>query len=258
MNTHSAYRDLILDSICRHFSYSHEDAAALYAYLGDGESAKAGTELIGAGDDVFALPKLLLDGWAAEQRILSDGRRQIYRFLIPGDIVQSPRPAWAEPSLVALTDMTYVTILMPAKEGWAAGAQLAEAMFSVMETSLRDQVVRLGCLSGRERISHLLLELYFRLERAGLAKDGRFRMPVGQEGLADAAGLSIVHTNRVLHKLRDEGLLEIKRDHYSLPDLGRLMERAKYPIPSHAFDNYAPNGVLESIHSVTEPSLPSL
>jgi CRP-like cAMP-binding protein len=230
LNTHSAYRDLVLNSIRRHFSYTQDEAAALYAYLGDGETAKVGTEL--NGDQGFTSPKFLLDGWAAEQRVLSDGRRQIYRFLVPGDIIQNSQPAWPDPLLVALTDVTYAIILMPSKENTLAGARFAEAMFGLMERSLRDQVVRLGCLSGPERIAHLLLELYFRLERVGLAKNGRFRMPVGQEGLADAAGLSIVHTNRVLHKLRDEGLLEIKRDLYNLPDLDKLIQRAKHSLAS--------------------------
>ena len=57
---------------------------------------------------------------------------------------------------------------------------------------------------------HLLLELHHRLRTVGLAEAGRFEMPLTQEVLADALGLSIVHVNRTLQQIRREGLVEIK------------------------------------------------
>ena len=73
---------------------------------------------------------------------------------------------------------------------------------------LMEQVVRLGRLPALESMASLLLELHDRLDLVGLARDGRFAMPLTQETLADATGLSLVHFNRTLQQLRRERMIE--------------------------------------------------
>jgi CRP-like cAMP-binding protein len=65
------------------------------------------------------------------------------------------------------------------------------------EAILREQIVRNGRRSARERVAHLLLELHARLAIIGQAKPDRFQMPIGQMHVADALGLSYVHVSRV-------------------------------------------------------------
>lgn len=218
------YRDLLDASMRRYFSPGKE-TGTLFRYLDGWETIEAGSEF--AAGDLTLSPRLLLDGWAAEQVILSDGRRQILRFVVPGDMILSTRGTRGT-SLAALTRLIYARPLSNMAAEASAVAQLANLTATITEARLRDQVVRLGCLSGTERAAHLLLELYTRLERAGLAEGGRFSLPVSQEVLADALGLSVVHTNRVLQTLRNEGLLETRKAGYFLPNLEGLNQRAGY------------------------------
>ena len=75
---------------------------------------------------------------------------------------------------------------------------------------LCDQIVRLGWQTACGRFAHLMLELYGRLGRVGLAGDNSFAMPLTQNVLADVLGFSVVHVNRTMQQLRRDGLLEVK------------------------------------------------
>jgi CRP-like cAMP-binding protein len=61
--------------------------------------------------------------------------------------------------------------------------------------------------SAYERISHFMLELFVRLNGAGLTKDMSFEMPLTQELIGDAVGLTPVHVNRTMRSLREDKLI---------------------------------------------------
>ncbi|WP_165694106.1 Crp/Fnr family transcriptional regulator [Teichococcus deserti] len=163
-------------------------------------------------EGIRGAPLLLLSGWACRIRILPDGRRQIVSFLLPGDIIGRQQPSLAELcSIASLTRLRHVDaspLFVATPEGGLARALHALALQDVAQ--LRDQVVRLGRQMAHERLASLLLEFEARLGAAGLAGDGRFAMPLTQEVLADALGLSVVHLNRTLQQLRREGLIALK------------------------------------------------
>ena len=179
--------------------------------------APPGAELYAEGAPINR-PRVLLSGWAARCRVLSDGRRQIFTFLLPGDIFgfsQRPDP-------VSLSTTIGLTRTITAEAGplaeaarerreefpglaAAVGAARALEMASVL-----DHVVRLGRQTAYERMAHLLLELHWRLTVVDLGSDDRFPMPLTQEVLAEALGLSIVHVNRTLQQLRRAGLVEVR------------------------------------------------
>ena len=83
-----------------------------------------------------------------------------------------------------------------------------------------DQITRLGRRTAYERFGNLLLELYHRLHVVGLARDGRFALPLTQEMLADALGLSVVHVNRTVQQMRRDGLLELRAGTVVIPAAG--------------------------------------
>jgi CRP-like cAMP-binding protein len=58
-------------------------------------------------------------------------------------------------------------------------------------------------------MAHLLLELFQRLDRVGLVADDSFGLPLTQEMMGDALGLSVVHVNRTLRVLREDGLATV-------------------------------------------------
>ncbi len=174
-------------------------------------------------------PRILLSGWACRQRMLGDGRRQIISFLLPGDPCSSlERPAVASHcAVVALTPVTVVEAraLETAITGATAypGLALAIRLMTIQDgLLLQDQVVRLGRQTAYERMVHLLLELRSRLSVVQMVEGNVFPMPVTQEILADALGLSIVHVNRTLQQIRRDGMLEFRYGQVTILDLAMM------------------------------------
>jgi CRP-like cAMP-binding protein len=157
---------------------------------------------------------LILCGWACETNILLDGRRQIYSFLLPGDpIFPQVGAGRASRSILALTDLQVAEIAAPAERDSSPPSGLMAAIAAAAaarEERLYTQITRLGRLSAYERVANLLLELRDRLSVGGMVSGNRFRMPLTQEIMADALGLSLVHVNRTLQQLRREKLIEMK------------------------------------------------
>jgi CRP-like cAMP-binding protein len=79
------------------------------------------------------------------------------------------------------------------------------------EAMLSERLLSVGRRSAIESVSHLLLELWHRLKLAGLAGERAFPMPLSQEIIGDALGLSTVHVNRTLKALEREGLIRVER-----------------------------------------------
>ena len=69
------------------------------------------------------------------------------------------------------------------------------------------QVIDIGRRSALERVAHFMLELHERLQIIGMAEGGSFPMPLTQELIGDALGLSVPHVNRTLRQLRADDLL---------------------------------------------------
>jgi CRP-like cAMP-binding protein len=184
--------------------------------LGDRrERHAAGEELVAEGRPA-ARARFIVSGWACRQRVLPDGRRQIFQFLLPGDgFGLSRRPPAPElAAVVALTALETVDaepVIEAAHAGRAANlARGLNSLPALEQGLLLDHVVRLGRQTAYERVTHFLLELQRRLEVAGLGDAQRFPLPLTQEILADALGLSIVHVNRTLQQLRRERLIELR------------------------------------------------
>jgi CRP-like cAMP-binding protein len=166
----------------------------------------------------MADPLLVLQGWAARVRILPDGRRQFMSFYLPGDIIG---PAHHEQPIATATVVALTECLAcPAPTG-PAGSGLAQAYAvseALDEAYLLGRVVQLGRLNAQERIGDFLLEIYERLSLAGLTVGGSFEMPLTQEMLADALGLTPVHVNRMIQQARRDGDLMWKSGRVLLRD----------------------------------------
>jgi CRP-like cAMP-binding protein len=92
----------------------------------------------------------------------------------------------------------------------------------------REWLLNIGQRSAHERIGHLLLEMYLRLQTVGLTANGRCDFPLTQTDLAEATGLTPVHVNRMLQELRSEGLIELERKQLRILDVERLMNVAMF------------------------------
>ena len=189
-----------------------EAELALAADLAGSRQRHAVGEVLVAEGDNRGASRFVVAGWATRQRILPDGRRQIFGFALPGDLCGGVLPPPCP--LVALTAVETVDatpLLKAARSGQAPGLARALAREQVIDQAiLFDHMVRLGRQTAYERVAHFLLELRGRLQIAGLGDAQRFPMPLTQEVLADVLGLSIVHVNRTLQQLRRERLIELR------------------------------------------------
>jgi CRP-like cAMP-binding protein len=226
-------RDFGLHVLTRSGALEADEERAARAALAEPHFQPAGQELIAEGEHLNR-PSLLLEGWALRQRVLSDGRRQIISFILPGDgFGFCPRhDGISLSSTVTLTpaSIARIPLLSEAlhRTPQTALSRTAWNMLCLEESCLVNETVRLGRQSAYERLIHLLLEFHDRLDAVGLVRDGAFTMPFTQEVLSDALGLSTVHTNRTLQQLRREHLIETHMPTIHLLDLPLLAEIADY------------------------------
>jgi len=190
---------------------------------------------------------VIVSGWGCESRILPDGRRQIFSFLLPGDVVDLNRTSnVGRRSFMSLTRLEIVDagVLLAAEpsDSEALADTLSKAV-TRMEDRLFDHMVRIGRLTAKERVLNLLLELYDRLQAVGMVKDETFRLPLTQEVFADALGLSIVHINRTLQQLRRAGRITLKAGMVTLHDRAKLSSYAFYESQIHQKRSFAPPAI---------------
>ena len=180
--------------------------------------------------------KLIMSGWAARTRVLRDGRRQIFSFLIPGDVVSLRHRAdgWSSTAVTAITRIEAVEAgglcddIERRLGGCSSLSKACAAAAASEDDILLAQVVRLGVQDAGERMAHLFLELHARLDRIGLCKGFSFSLPLKQEHLAEMLGMSLVHVNRTLQRLRLDGLVELKSGRLTILQPRQLAWIAQY------------------------------
>jgi CRP-like cAMP-binding protein len=176
---------------------------------------------------------LIVEGWAARYKLLPGGARQITAFLIPGDFcdVHISLLGEMDHSIATLTRARIAHISRRTIDELAERPSLARAFWwatLVDEAILRNWIVNVGRRDAYEAIGHLMCELYLRMGNVGLTTGQSFELPLTQEEIADALGLTPVHVNRTLQRMRTEGLISLKRSALTIHDYGRLQEAAGF------------------------------
>lgn len=212
--------------------FTDAETAALAKAAAYIRPVRAGEVLIREGDRQ-KIAVLILQGFACRYTVLGSGDRRIISVLIPGDLCdgQSAILDQLDQSLGALT--RGLAAFIPhsiVRELAGAGPALAQALrwdAAVEEAISRHWIVN-GGRRAEARVAHLLCELAWRLDAVGLALKEIYLLPITQQDLGDATGLSAVHVNRVLRRLRDEGLIELKGGRMSIPDPAHLERLADF------------------------------
>jgi CRP-like cAMP-binding protein len=180
----------------------------------DHRSLPAGTDIIHPGQEETEL-YTLFSGWAFRYKTLPDGRRQILNFLLPGDLVglQASLLSAAEHGIEALTNVELCVFprrrLMELFERMPGLAYEVTWLGSREECMIDDALTSVGQRSAQERIAALVITLYRRAMALDLVNDGSFLFPLSQQHLADALGLSLVHTSKTWSRLRRAGLFSL-------------------------------------------------
>ncbi len=193
----------------------------------------AGSEIIAAGQDQAELYTLYA-GWAIRCKSLPDGRRQILNIHLPGDLIglQGALFDAASYSVEALTEVQLC--LLPRRRIWSLFEKMPELAFDVTwlgareESHVDEHLTSAGRRSARERIAALIIMLYKRLDALGLVVNGAMPFPLAQQDIADVLGLSLVHTNKSLARLRRLGMFEQTNGRLLLTNPRALESLAQY------------------------------
>ena len=194
-----------------HFTPADADALAAVSTT---INAPAGTEIVVEGDDPGCI-YLVTDGWLYAGRSLADGRQHIPALMLPGEVcnLDSIQLARADHTIAALTrtrleKIETASLLHVAWERPAVAAQLLRLLSA--EARLRTAwALRPARLNAGERIAHFLCEIAHRLNAAPAA-DGSLpiTLPLTQQQLGNALGVTSVHINRTLRQMEEAMLID--------------------------------------------------
>lgn len=222
---------------------AEEDKEALRALCSQVREFAGKRDIIGEGEKPENV-HLMLEGWGARYKVVEDGSRQITAFLLPGDFCDVHVPILGEMDhgILALTAAKVALIAhdriteLPRKR-----PELGRALWwatLVDEAVLRSWIVNIGRREAAQRVAHLFCELHARMKLVGLVEDDQFDLPLTQEVIADALGLTPVHVNRTLQHLRADNLIVLKGGELTILDVEGLKRLAGFD------DNYLHRGLL--------------
>ncbi len=195
-------------------------------------SVAPGTDLLSQGGWTDSL-YVLLGGWGCLYELLEDGRRQILRFLLPGDVagfgIEDDGASFGVQAITALDVCAFPRDEFLRLAGRQPEFAIAVSRFLMRQEALAlEHLTSLGRRTARERIAHLLLELFYRARTAIPNEQEEIFLPLSQTHIGDALGLTAVHVNRMLRSLREAGILSIRGQRLRILDPDRLAAAAGF------------------------------
>lgn len=219
-----------IDGLCA--GYTAGTVSVIAGYRSNDRHLKTGQDLLSLGEPCDAIYNLV-DGWMFRYALLADGRRQILDFALPGAMLgfHSEHGATISFGAQALTDVVVCVIPHKALGPLSLrhpdiGLRLAWLMSRERSLSF-DHLTSVGRRSAHERIARLLLELFVRSRAQWPGHQiEEMHLPLTQEHIGDATGLTGVHVNRVLRDLGKDGILKFCYRRLSILDPDKLVDLA--------------------------------
>lgn len=177
---------------------------------------------------------LMLGGLSARYHLMADGGRQISAFHIAGDFVDlhSLLLGRMDHAVGAISPVTLATVPHDFLRGLTnTHPHLTRLLWlsTLIDAAIhRRWIMANGGLDAVGRVGHLVCELYSRMRIVGLCDGWSFHLPINQTVLADAVGLSVVHVNRTVQRLRRANLLRWQGDQIEILDFERLAALAEF------------------------------
>lgn len=194
---------------------------------------KAGTLIVDENQIVSELC-LLIEGFACRSKVTRGGSRQIVSFHVAGDIldIQHLFFAQADHNVQLISDAKVAFIPMePLREIVRSRPEVATALWrdALVDASIfREWVLNVGRRPAPVRVSHMLCEFATKCETAGVHTASGLVLPMTQDHIADAAGLTSVHVNRVLRVLRELELIAGSGRAFRIADWAGLQRFAEF------------------------------
>jgi CRP-like cAMP-binding protein len=250
--------DLLARRLAAVSPLSERERALLLNWQPHSKCHPAGSEISGTPDQP-ARPRLIVSGWACRERILPNGRRQLLSILLPGDLIGgcTSQRALDLVEVVAISNVRAINVagllrvVEEHPEEYSGIARGISLLRFCEERRLIDHMIRLGSQPALQRVAGFLLELFQRCRAIGYVSAGSFVMPLTQEMLGNALGLSVVHVNRVMRQLKLNNLIDLHGGIIKILDvrgLGRIAEMpGSEPVREHEYEFERCEGTLPAL-----------
>lgn len=209
------------------------ELGAISALLSTEQAFGAEHQLVGEGDRPRKL-HVLIDGWAAHVKWLRNGQRHLPAILLPGDLcdVDGLHLQAYDYGVVTLTPCRVATMdrdkVQELCTRYPAIARAFTWLGFVDNSLLGEAATSVARRSARQRVAHILCEFMMRLTISGRARADGYDLPLTQEKLGDALGLTAVHINRTVQALRKDGLVQFGSSRVIIPDWTALVREAGF------------------------------
>lgn len=222
-----------LSSLDAHIRLTEADRAAILELEPEVRTQQPHATLVREGEHPTTCA-VLIEGFAIRTKQTISGERAIVGIQIPGDALDLQH-LYLECADHDVQMLTNGRLAILQRQGLRALASArpdigrAITMTNQVDASiLREWLLNVGRRSARARTAHLFCELSVRLAGRGLIVEEAFELPMTQEQIGDALGLTSVHINRTIKALESEGLLS--RSHRSVRVINweRLREVAEF------------------------------
>ena len=210
---------------------SEADVASMQEFKVGELKVEAGTPIVMEGSQS---PQLftVLHGMGLRYKHLENGDRQVLNFIMPGDFIglQSALMGEMGHSVEATTRMVLCVFKRSAL--WSFFQNNPSRAFSITwlsaveEHFLGETLTTVGQRDALQSVAWSLCKIFDRAEAVGLTSNRSMRLPFKQRDLADALGLSLVHTNKTLAKLKSRQLASWTDDLLTIPDMQELADVA--------------------------------
>jgi CRP-like cAMP-binding protein len=230
-------RELVLAALFRRLQtvsgLDEADIAAIRALPIVVRQWEAGRPIVSEGDRPTDCC-LIIEGFCVRAKTTVSGQRQILSIHIAGDIpdLQSLHLHRMDHDLITLIPSTLGFISHASMRALTrARPNIAEALWrdTLIDAAIfREWIVNVGQRPATSRLAHVVLELRERLAVIGRAGGDTFEMPLTQEQVGEALGITPVHANRVIKQLRDERIVDFSRGRVTVLDETKLEELGQF------------------------------
>lgn len=177
---------------------------------------------------------LVVEGFCVRSKTIATGRRQILSIHIPGEIpdLMSLYLQVMDHDLVTLTPCTLGFISHQAlRKLYRSQPNVGEIFWRetlIDAAKFREWIVNVGQRPAPSRLANVIVELRERLKAIGKVTGSSFDMPLTQEQIGEALGITAVHANRVIKQLRHDGIVDLSRGRVIVLDEPKLLELADF------------------------------
>ncbi|MDB2407162.1 Crp/Fnr family transcriptional regulator [Jannaschia sp.] len=174
-----------------------------------------------------------LRGLGLRYKMLSNGKRQVLNLVFPGDFIGLQAGVMGEMQHSVEASSAMTLCVFDRQEFWTFFRTHPERAFDLTwlaameEHFLGEALASVGQRSATEKVAWALVRIVQRGRVLNMLDQNHMTLPYKQQDLADALGLSLVHTNKTLGKLRDRQLATWTDGVLTVPDLSALAKAAE-------------------------------